>query len=546
MADNDPLEAPFNGWQQLQEDVDALAKLKAILNKGQTPQTADHTTDDLEDALGSYDVLSSLLQLSINGESGLPDQKVSVTYLKNDQLLVIPSALGMNPIQREQGWTGAIDLLIERYWKVATMTYATLLELVKARASVRTIRATVDALQLTVQARPYEAWNTAVFLRGDEGDPPGMPDFVYGYISVALQFNCDLRDMGFLLRPESTVTDNAWKDISAITAGRIRSKLHARTIQSISALNLPNVAGAPMAAYMRAYGLSVGLLAARNSAGRREYIFSARMALAENVAKVNAYQNRYPTPLITPCAQLLAVFGLFHLAKDHTFRTGDANMARIGASYLRTLRTDIDSDALEDILSNPEPFVRTAPHPFGLAQTYWFAQVLGKLGKLVLPLIHRLDTTPPPVQRLMIAHAARNEWLSLPAGRIVDTLYSEYYPAMESEVQRAKTNAPAFSALHRLYGIAEQEIIDTQLMSNIVGMMPAIHGYISTYHVDDKGAADGLGHALSLRNIERDQRSVVNLWAAAWEKYGNSVQDAGIVEFVQHIQQMSAATGGAG
>lgn len=106
---------------------------------------------------------------------------------------------------------------------------------------------------------------------------------------------------------------------------------------------------------------------------------------------------------------ILSMFGLFHLSKDHTFRKGNTNMHKIGNSYVKMLRVGTNQATVDSMLANKEIIVRIAPHPFGLAQTYWLAHAMHCYGFLYTTLATRINSFPPPVKRLMLVDAAVSE-----------------------------------------------------------------------------------------------------------------------------------------
>lgn len=90
--------------------------------------------DELSDGDFSFDAISDLSITCKN--SHLPEQRVSVEYLPENQKLQIPAAMGMS-------WSPTMDnnmklcetnlTLYSRFWKVASMSYTEIESLVESK-----------------------------------------------------------------------------------------------------------------------------------------------------------------------------------------------------------------------------------------------------------------------------------------------------------------------------------------------------------------------------------------------------------------------------
>ncbi|KAJ6316303.1 hypothetical protein OIU78_019563 [Salix suchowensis] len=56
--------------------------------------------------------------------------------------------------------------------------------------------------------------------------------------------------------------------------------------------------------------------------------------------------------------------------------------------------------------------------------------------------------------------------------------------------------------------------------------MPTVVGYILVTHHDE------LGHAMSLENVEREANELVMTWKGSWEKYINTLDQVGLLDFL--------------
>lgn len=140
----------------------------------------------------------------------------------------------------------------------------------------------------------------------------------------------------------------------------------------------------------------------------------------------------------------MAVFGLLHLSKDKTYVRGDEYIGRIGNSYLETLKTPDTANVITT--KHKECLLRIAPHPFGIAQTYWLAKVMYK-HQLIMPyLALRFNLpTPPPIQRIIVILEAAREWENLPAARDVLEMFSANLSRLKTQEIAIKEAPPRYT-----------------------------------------------------------------------------------------------------
>ncbi|XP_020592018.1 uncharacterized protein LOC110032662 [Phalaenopsis equestris] len=370
----------------------------------------------LQNGHTSYQLLQPSIHSPINANGKTPVQKPSVKYLRKDQHLIIPTPLGMSPVENVKGRARTHAQLSARYWRATHFTYAEIRKMILPSHNQLQVCQAVDSKAYQARNEIFNDWNLATWYDGFETDQPELKDLVMAAFSAACQFNCDIRDVGVLNRPDMQVNDSAWAVTQNVPPERLENKIQPFSIQCIAALNYEPVGRYSLAAYVRAFGIGIGILPSKTSEMQMEWRFSLAPPSYESVMAVNQFQAAYQRPLDTLCANILAMFGILHLAKDRTYKSNDINMDRICASYIKTLRTDVTQYVdIDNMLAHKEAIARTGPHPFGLAQTLWIARVMGRHGLLTAPLALRLNATPPPVQRLMLAHACSREWANFPA-----------------------------------------------------------------------------------------------------------------------------------
>lgn len=494
-------------------------------------------------------VIEAVLLMNANGTTELTAQSVTVEYLRNDQKLILPAALGMYWTEAGPAntWVQTNATLRARYCKVANMPYSQIRALFTADATMQSIRAAVDEMPPVARNNRAVQWFEEAFFTLEDGTRDEQHVMYMTVLSQALQFNCDLRDFGFLNTPEATVTDDAWKTASGVPKNRLRQHLQHHTVLNIAALNLPNVNACALAAFTRGYGVALGVMPARNSVTQVEYKFTNRNPTVADSTTIANYYKTHETGLFAISANLIAMFGLFHLNKDHTYKTGDANMNRIGTSYLTALRTIEGYESHGQLENQKEALVRTAAHPFGLAQTYWLAQVMHTHQLLSKPLMIRHSTLPPTVQRIAVAFTGMSEWLTMPVGKNMQEAYLEEYRAIEDAIKAAKASPPAFSDLYRMYGCDTKSVFHSDIKNAVDAVMPAVYGYVMAVHVEDGTRREGLGHSMALNNVARDMGALTKLWTSAWEKYFGRIDGQGLEEFaaaISNIRRRSVPSAG--
>ena len=491
--------------------------------------------DVLDDGYIDVDTIDSLLVTHLNGVEGLPEQRVTVEYLRGSQRMVVPAILAMHWDENGESWSGTNTTLIDRYHKIATLSYQDLKTLMTTAKTLTATATAIDALPKPARTGDgrvqYTHWWADAYYANTRGQMPPLTEIIttFTFISTAAQMNADVRDFGMLLLPQMTKGDSDWKDVSGVT--EISVLLKAYTLQSIAAMNYAQVNNYPLGAWVRAYGIGVGIMPHRTSKTVIEYAFTTRMPTKEQRVAVAVWHRDYPRNASEICCNILAMFGLFHLNKDHTHRSQDAAMQRIQKSYIGAIRTATTDETNESMQSKPEEVARTAPHPFGLAQTYWLALAMGKLEKLAAPLALRVNTCPPPVQRLLMVNAMLKEWASLPAGQILNKAFAEEFSTIVREVDIVRETPPKYSGLYRLYGLDKMEVLKPAAIEAVNALIPPIYGYVMLTHVTANQERSGPALALSWGNITRDHNAVLDGWRSLWSRYFEGMETQDMVKF---------------
>ncbi|CAH8386209.1 unnamed protein product [Eruca vesicaria subsp. sativa] len=423
--------------------------------------------------------MKSISSLSITSRNlHLPEQCVSVEYLPDHQKLKISAALGMSWSPTIPSLCQTHPTLYSRFWKVASMSYTEIKSLVKNinTTTARKIREVVDGLEMITPSSERPTWETT------EADS----DETFCKLSKVLQFNCE----------------------------SVTLEILPYTLRMIAALNLHSVGGYPLGAWVRAYALGIGIYPSLGSAFKTEAVCTTKLPSTYDEADVLAFQQSYKEVIENLCLNILAVFGLLHLSKDKTYVNGDAYMSRICNSYLETLKTP---DTASMMLTNhKECLLRIAPHPFGIAQTYWLAKVMYKHQLIMPSLVTRYNLpTPPPVQRIIVINEAVREWENLPEAREVLEMFSDNLSRLKTQELAIKEAPPRYSDLYRFYGCEEKITMPDKVLADVKTLMPATYGFAMVAHVSKDGKKkDGIALARCLKSVERDtnQELKINVW----------------------------------
>jgi hypothetical protein len=490
----------------------------------------------LQEVVYNPDIILATVSSAVNGDNVLTAQKVSVEYLRRDQNLMIPAPLACTRAPAAGGYGVFQAKVIERVSKLCTMSFRQLEQLASGAADSGALMITIDDLAAANPMPAAYSWDAPDFL--DDMLARGLGEeyetMVFSFISLACQLNCDIRDVGFLNRTDGHLGDGDHLLVDQQPGDRLHNKLHPHSFTMLAALNYASVGNSWWGAILRAYGVGAGILPSPNSRSKKEYKFTTAHPTIELQNSFRSFLDNVhlKNSMISVCMNLIAMFGLLHLNKDHTYRTGDANMERIGKSFLQTVRTITTTEVQTQFLGQQEILVRTAQHPFGLGQTYFVAKFMYRYSMLAEPLAIRINASPPPVQRIMIARAAYNEWGSIPAGQAISVLYDKNIGVIDAEAAQILVEPSRYSALHRLYGHDAMATVSEAAKEMAEALMPVVYGFAMSQHSDSGDNKDGIALALSLKNVAANRRTLSELYQNMWSKYMESADQSGIVKFV--------------
>lgn len=483
-----------------------------ILATDNASQVGAVISDELCDEEYDSETMELISRLSVNAEQELKSLFGNVEYLKSHQWLVIPSGLGINPVTPATGRSNPHSELITKYWQMTRLSYNRMKELMHQNTPAATVLAEIQSLDSTPGISLFADWGVGP--AGGVADPKNVVDSVYMFVSEKAEMNFDVRDMGILNLDNMSVTDVAWKNVNDVAGDRLGLKINEYTMQQLAALNLVPCSGSALAAWTRAYGVGCGVMPHPTSRMAIQYSWTISSAKKVNVETCMAWEKSFGKPINVICLNVLALFGLFHLNKDGTFRKNDNNMNRICTSWLNTLHTLTSKTVQDEILKEKEELSRIAALPFGLAQTYWLAQVLGKkTDMLASHLVLRLDVSPPPVQRIMIVDSSHRDWGKFPAGQEVNNIYKKQIELVMQGVGLVRDCPPAYSEFYKLYGLDVQSVLSSQITEAADTLMPAVCGYAKSGHGDKRTAL-----AMSIKTVSRDNRVTTEWWAKKWRK----------------------------
>ncbi|KAL5055706.1 hypothetical protein RYX36_036388 [Vicia faba] len=481
-----------------------------ILATDKASQVGVVVADELSDE--EYDWDEALNQITISAAAELKVLNGRVEYLKSHQWLIIPSGLGINPVTPAMGRCNLHSDLITKYWQMTRMSYDRMKELMQQNTPAATLLAEIATLDSTPGTSLFADWG--VGLAGVVADPKNVVDNVYKFVSEKAQMNFDVRDMGILNLDNMSVTDAAWKNVNDVTSDRLDLKINEYSMQQLVALNLVPCSGSTLAAWTRAYGIGCGIMPHPTSKMDIQYSWTISSPKKEDVEACMTWEKHSGKLISVICLNVLALFGLLHLNKDKTLCTNDDNMNRVCTSWLNTLHTITTKTMQNEILKQKEELCRIAALPFGLAQTYWLALVLGKRTDMLAPhLALRLDVLPPPVQRIMIVDSSQRDWVKFPAGQEVNSIYKKQIELVMQGVGLVRDCPPAYSEFYKLYGLAVQSVLSSEITEAADTLMPAVCGYAKSGH-GDKGTAQ----AMCVKTVCRNNRVITEWWVKKWRK----------------------------
>lgn len=526
------------GRESIRRKVDALKKGMSLTTEVRTEEGPDFTPEF------SANFLMSTILISINGTGDLPEQKVRVQYLAQNQQLRLPQGLGINPLDARLNEAAASDTIMQKYRILGARTLQEIHDLACMDSTLQEKRAAIAAWVAPEPARTAPRWDEDRYyvLAAGRGDDEAFVASLFSMVCRLMGLNFDIRDMGALagVRANMRMTDDAWKGNNLPPKERLTSKLKPYTMSCIAGLNMEPCKHFPLGAWIRAFGVCAGVLPERNTRINKEWIYTARGIPDAEMSAANIVHTQFGADLQPLCLNAIAMFGLMHLNKNHTYVTGDASMDRVGQAFINTLRVMIAPEHIDTIKANQEVFVRTAAHPFGLGQSYAVARIMHGGDTLVSPLALRITVSPPLTQRLMIVHAAMQEWDQLPVGATMKQIFQVQSAEIENAIEVVKANPPGHSELYYYYGEDLFLPINPKAKEAANSMMPCVYGYAQAFHTAGETSRDGLALAMSFENVLRDFKAAALLYVTLWTKYHDNMESGGLEEFIKNAYAMAA------
>lgn len=347
------------------------------------------------------------------------------------------------------------------------------------------------------------------------------------FLSAICGANSSAIDFGHLRDP-----NHRWNDDTVHTRqtlNRYRPDLTAYTLSCIAALNLPAVDNLTTCAWTRAYGVAVGLLPSDSSVHNREYQITE--VLPED-AELKAVADAHPAGpdgerFERGCLSLLAAFGALHLSNDHTYKQNDDDLKRKARVYVQCCRTCF-SDPQMTILAQEnalQTVMRTTSHPFGLSSTLGLFYDGQALGFLAEPLRIRNAIVPPPVAKIGLVVAVMDKMYGLPVGNVLRTQYSKGSDQLETLRRTVVSRAAAYSALHRHYGYDTQATVDADTLRTADALLPIVSAYAEVFERDENDNPIGARLSLIVTKCLREQAGICNMYTNAFIQYMNSSKD---------------------
>jgi len=556
-----------------------LRHYRSVLRKGKAVDIILPTAV-VPDAIGEEDMIQ-MLTPAVNGHTDSKEQGVHVQYLSDDQRLVVPLYISSRAVTDHAMRAVASSFGVVEACRVAELPVlraalamiaaGTVPDASPAGVIVKAIPAASRALMRLEDVTTYVGLrNRASFrISAGPGDAPtadeleeksmvvavpvssvadpdnpimfqvlvdGNADFNAVRFANFVGLNADPRDHAAFEQAHMRLSDKAYQDKEHEALERFRPKLEAYTVSSIAALNYSRLKEIPLLAWTRAYLVSAGVLADANSKTHSEVAYTNTRPSKAIVKKLSEYHTTDPQRILLAAYSLGAMFGLQHLARDHTYKQGDEVLARVNKAYEKALATVLTDDDRNALVSAPHDTHRLVCHPFGLSQCYTLAMWGAQHKRIAEALQIRSNVCPPALNRVSMAVGVFNQVCALPVGSIIRDIFGPSHKVAEDYLKALGNKRSAFSALYHLYGWEKQLKIAPKVMNAVNTMMPMLAGYAEAFHTTnpETGAKEVTGAALaaSIRNVRRDNTALVNLFSGLFTKYLDLSKEKGLEQFL--------------
>jgi len=541
-------------------------------------------TEAVADPITEEDLIY-MLSPAINGDTDAKEQGVHIQYLSNDERLVLPQYIA--PTADSDAGLVATSESFGMVRALADASRASIEEVIDAIATETELKS--DESKAVYASIPEDAkesltiTNTRVFIGvggrtsfripalatdmpGPEEKADNVPvisvlvssgsgalvnfSFQYGASIdvVAIRFahavglNADPRDFAALARNGMRLSDKAFQSDEPLPLERFRSKLKAFTVTCIAALNYSRLKEIPLLAWTRAYLVSAGVLSDALSKNQSELAYSRTRPSKTVVKKLSEYHDRDSQRVLLAAYSVGAMFGLEHLARDHTYKGGDEVLLRVNKAYEKALSTVLQGDEAVTLASFRHETHRLTCHPFGLSQCYTLARWGAHHRRIAEALQIRENVCPPALNRISLAVGVFKQVCSLPVGVVVRSIFQADHAIAEKYLHDLGKRRSQFSALAWLYGWERTEKVDHRVLDAVNRMMPMLAGYAEAFHTTDpkngQPLLTGAALAASISNIKRDNGALVQLFSGLFSKYIEASKEQGLEQFL--INQRNA------
>jgi len=552
-------------------------------------------TQNVADPLAEEDLIQ-MLSPAINGHTDAKEQGVHVQYLTADERLVLPLYISPKAVDDVQ-----LTRVAESFVAVSALAQSPIARVLSVLEDIASgdevkdpaekalfdsipapLRATVRMGQQRVYlgtggrasfrvpagagdiATPEEqevlADTITMSVYSVTGGAVPMPfvfvhnsdiDFISVRFAHMAGLNADPRDFAELRQGYMRLADNAFHGDDPIPLARFQSKLQAFTVSSIAALNYSRLKDIPLLAWTRAYLTSAGVLADSSSKTHSEVAYTQTRPSKSIVQKLSSYHDRDSQRVLLAAYSVGALFGLEHLARDHTFRGGDEALLRVNKAYENALKTVLSDGEETTLAANRHETHRLTCHPFGISQCYSLALWGAHHHRIAEALQIRENVCPPALNRISLAVGVFRQVCSLPVGGIIKSIFGDDHAIADTYMKHLGKRRSEYSALAHLYGWDKPAKVDVRVLDAVNRMMPMLAGYAEAFHTTDPKTGvqrlSGAALAASINNIKRDNGALVSLFSGLFTKYIEASKEQGLEQFL--INQRNAirlAMGGAG
>lgn len=363
-------------------------------------------------------------------------------------------------------------------------------------------------------------------------------------VSIELMINYGVNDHGFLAN-----ADNRWPDTKCndeLDKDMFKPKLGAHTQAMIAALNVASVGDDPILAWVRSYGVSLGLLPAAPPDSLHDVEYNTTVYMPEN-AEVASIAAAHPAgdegrKFMRGCLSILAGFGMLHLANDHTYKPSDEHLKRKARVLVECVRTIFPEDIINRLKADNmlEHTVRTACHPFGLSSPWALFKAGQSFNFIAEPLCDRKTTLPPPVAKVGLVCAVMDKIVALPIGGKVRKAYAEQFTIFRTLKEATVRNATAYSSLHKHYGIENQMTLTAEQEAAVKNLKPFCAAYALVFEKNSDGDPKGAALSPMVTAIAND--ADVIMYQQAFEKYARESED--LNKLIGDVAAASASASG--